>query len=145
MEPFPHHYRVESAYQRDGATVALQADGLPALETAPPKEFGGTGTHWSPETLLVGAVADCFILSFKAIAEASKFDWKRIEVRVDGTLDRVERRMLFTEFAIAARLTVPAASERSAMRLLEKAEEACLITNSLSADIKFNGDVTVDG
>jgi organic hydroperoxide reductase OsmC/OhrA len=145
MEPFPHHYLAEAGITSDSATVTLRAPELPPLETAAPREFGGSGEHWSPETLLVGAVADCFVLSFKAVAAASKFDWRALEVSVDGTLDRIDRRMRFTTFEIRAKVTVPAASERMAMRILEKSEEACLVTNSLSAEIRFEGEVRVEG
>jgi organic hydroperoxide reductase OsmC/OhrA len=145
MDPFPHRYRVAADMRSSSATVALTSAGLSALDTAAPREFGGGGEHWSPETLLVGAVADCFALSFNAVAAASKFDWHRLTVEVDGTLDRVDRRMLFTAIEIHARLEVPAASERTAMRILEKSEEACLITNSLSVDVRFDADVVVEG
>ena len=46
--------------------VALSGDGLPAIATAPPAEFGGPGDRWSPETLLAAAVADCFVLGFRS-------------------------------------------------------------------------------
>jgi uncharacterized OsmC-like protein len=38
---------------------------------------------------------------------------------------------------------VPAGSESRAGRILHKAEETCLVTNSLSAKIDFNAEVTV--
>ena len=55
-----HQYSVTATTQPEGL-VALNADGLPEMESGPPKEFGGSGTQWSPEDLLVGAVADCFV------------------------------------------------------------------------------------
>jgi organic hydroperoxide reductase OsmC/OhrA len=143
MEPFPHHYRVDAQLSTGGGTVTLTSPGLSPLDTTPPREFGGSGEHWSPETLLVAAVADCFVLGFKAIADASKFAWDRLEVSVAGQLDRVNRKLLFTAFTIEARLSVPASSERNAMRMLEKAEDACLVTNSLTARIDFKADIRV--
>ena len=70
MEELPHHYIVSSSASSEGS-VLVEAVGLPSLETAPPAEFGGPGDKWSPESLLVAAVADCFILTFRAIARAS--------------------------------------------------------------------------
>ena len=106
-------------------------------------EFGGKGDRWSPETLLVAAVCDCFVLGFKAIAAASRLTWTDLDVRVDGTLDRIDRKMRFTHFVVTARLTVPAGQETRAPRILEKAEEACLITNSLSAEVQLSSEVIV--
>jgi organic hydroperoxide reductase OsmC/OhrA len=31
-------------------------------------QLGGPGGQWSPETLLVAAAAECFILTFRAVA-----------------------------------------------------------------------------
>jgi peroxiredoxin-like protein len=141
MHEFPHHYRVSIDTRPDAPTVAISSPGLPTLESAPPVEFGGPGTHWSPETLLVAAVADCFTLGFKVIAEASKLTWSRLEVNVTGKLDRIERKMKFTELDIVANVTVPEALASKAPRILEKAEESCLITNSLSANVRFTANV----
>ena len=129
----PHDYVVAAKAQAEGL-VNLSADGLPELNSEPPTEFGGSGKHWSPEDLLVGAVADCFALSFRAIATASKYEWDSLECRVSGTLDKVERAIQFTKLDIKAFLKIPAgADEDRAKRLLEKAEQACFITNSLKA------------
>ena len=134
MLKLPHHYHVSATAESESA-VQLASTGLPALESAAPAEFGGPGDKWSPETLLVAAVADCFILTFKAIARASKFSWVSLSCAVEGTLDTVDRLTQFTTFEIEASLRMPPdMNEEKAMRLLEKAEQACLITNSLTAD-----------
>jgi organic hydroperoxide reductase OsmC/OhrA len=133
MSQFPHEYDV-SAKAAPTGLVVLAANGVPELESAPPRQFGGPGDQWSPEDLLVAAVADCFVLSFRAIATASKFEWTSVRCEVTGTLDKVERSIEFTAFTVRAHLTIPASSDQSrGQRLLEKAEQACLVTNSLKA------------
>lgn len=129
----PHDYSVLAVVQPEGS-VTLSADNLADLQSAPPKEFGGPGDLWSPEDLLIAAAADCFVLAFKAIAAASKFEWVDLKCRATGKLDKVERAIQFTELRVNAELTIAAgADENRAMRLLEKAEQACFITNSLKA------------
>lgn len=143
MQDFPHHYKVAAAATPEG-DVRLEADKLETLASAAPQEFGGPGDRWSPETLLVAAVADCFVLSFRAIARASKLSWLSLSCEVEGTLDRSDGATKFTEFRVNATLTVPAdVSEQKARRLLEKSEASCLITNSLSATTHLNAVVTV--
>jgi peroxiredoxin-like protein len=133
MHPYPHLYSVQAHAATEG-DVALDSTGLPALATAPPAEFDGPGDRWSPETLLVGAVADCFVLSFRAVARASKFEWNRLDVNVEGKLDRVEGKTRFTEFHVHATLRVATGTDLArATTLLEKAEHVCLISNSLTA------------
>src|SRR5688572_13319652 len=108
MQALPHRYRVNGAGRLTG-DVELTAERLTALRSASPAEFDGPGDRWSPETLLVGAVADCFILTFRAIAKASRLPWISLDCDVAGTLDRVDRVTQFTHFDLKARLVVGAA------------------------------------
>jgi organic hydroperoxide reductase OsmC/OhrA len=142
MTKFPHQYEILAQGQVDGP-VTLQRNGLPTLESMAPVEFGGPGDHWSPEDFLVAAVGDCFILSFRAIAEASKYAWTSLRCDVSGKLDRVDRKVCFTEFQLKARLTIPpdSAADRG-KHLLEKAEQTCFITNSLAATVQLETEVT---
>ena len=141
MQNLPHHYRVAAAAGPDG-DVSLTGEGLAPIPSQPPAEFGGPGDRWSPESLLVAAVADCFVLSFRAIARASKLDWEALDCHVQGTLERVERTTRFTRFAVTATLRVPSGTDEGrAHRLLEKAEEACLVTNSLSGETHLEATV----
>jgi organic hydroperoxide reductase OsmC/OhrA len=141
MHPYPHLYATEARAEPSG-DVTVSSAGLPTLATAPPAEFDGPGDRWSPETLLVAAVADCFVLSFRAVARASKLDWTALECRVEGTLDRVDGVTRFTEILVRATLRAPAGVDRErAFKLLEKAEHVCLISNSLNARRRLEPDV----
>ncbi len=141
MQDFPHHHLV-SANAEAAGTVALKSDNMPQIVSAPPAEFGGPGDQWSPEHLLVASVADCFILTFRAISSASKMEWVSLEATAEGVLDKVERAPQFTAFTVKATLTVPAGTdEAKARRLLDKAEGACMITNSMKAPCHLNADI----
>lgn len=143
MQPFPHHYFATATAAPDG-DVRLDSEGLPTLATAAPEAFGGPGDRWSPETLLVGAIADCFILTFRAVAQATSLPWTGLSCEAEGTLDRVERVNLFTEIRVRATLQVPPGTdEAQALSTLERAERLCLITNSLSASTHLDARVEV--
>lgn len=145
MQDFPHHY-VAAASARSDSNVQLTSSGVETIESAAPIEFGGPGDRWSPETLLVAAVADCFVLTFKAIARASRLEWSAVTCNVVGDLNRVDRVTQFTGFSIRATLEVPENTDESkAMRLLEKAEKSCLITNSLIAESNLEAEIRVTG
>lgn len=143
MEPLPHHYRATVDLQATADDIPLRSPGLPELTTNAPAEYGGPGDRWSPETLLVGTVADCYALTFRAIARASKLEWHKLTCAVEGTLEKVDRTVRFTEITIDAALEAPAGSESRAERILHKAEETCLVTASLSATVTLNATVTV--
>ncbi len=138
---FPHSYAASAEAQSEG-NVSLSCGNFPGILSAAPTEFGGPGDQWSPEDLLVGAIADCFVLSFRAIAAASKFEWVDLSCSVSGTLDKVERAIQFTEFQIKPKLTIPAGADADrAKRLLEKAEQACFITNSLKGTPHLEAEI----
>ncbi len=143
MDAYPHHYRLQAAAKAEG-NVALASERLPTLSSAPPAQFGGPGDQWSPETLLVAASADCLILTFRAIARASKLPWLSIDCDAEGVLDRVEGVTRFTQIRLNARLVLPSGGDvERARRLLEKAEKTCLITCSLKAESHLTADVTI--
>lgn len=134
MQPYPHIYTTSARGEPSGS-VTVTGEGLPALTTAPPREFDGPGDQWSPENLLCAAIADCFILTFRAIARASKLEWLDLECSVQGTLERAEGGTRFTRYATQAVLTAPAGTDIArAKTLLEKAEHTCLISNSLRGE-----------
>jgi organic hydroperoxide reductase OsmC/OhrA len=143
MHEYPHHYKVNAVAGPLGE-VTLDSENLSSLPSAPPAEFGGPGDLWSPETFLVAAVADCFMLSFRGIARASKMEWISLSSESVGKLERVDGKTRFTGFEILASLLVPpGANENRAQRLLEKAEETCLITNSLTCEVHLKTIIEV--
>lgn len=145
MHPFPHHYRTVASCE-PATLITIESEGKPSLVTGPPKEFGGTGNEWSPEDLLVAAVADCYILSFKAIAQASRFDWVSLSCDAVGTLDKEEHFPQFTGFKLSVKLVVGADADlKKADRLLHKAEAICLITNSLKASSVLEVSIVTEG
>lgn len=134
MHPYPHVYRVRAAAARAG-TVTVGSPNLPDLQTAPPVEFDGPGDAWSPETLLCGAIVDCFILTFRALARSAKFEWSALECDIEGTLERIGGVAQFTKYLLRATLTVQGdADEAKARALLERSEHSCLISNSVRGE-----------
>jgi organic hydroperoxide reductase OsmC/OhrA len=133
MHPFPHHYKVRLAATPEGE-LSLAGEGLPEIRSLPPPEFGGPGGYWSPETLLIAAVGDCVLLTFRAIARASRFEWREASADVEGILERFEGNSRFTQVHTRVRLVVPPGTDAARARMLmEKAEKGCLISNSLTA------------
>jgi uncharacterized OsmC-like protein len=132
MQDYPHRYKA-AARGGTAGVIDTSSPGLETIPAMPPPEFDGPGDKWSPETMLVAAVANCFILTFRAVARGSQFDWNSVVCEVTGVLDRVDRVTQFTEFYIDISLRVPSGTdEHKAHRLAEKSEQVCLVTNSLT-------------
>ena len=131
MHPYPHTYRATAAGASTGL-VAVTSPNLPEINTAPPAQFDGPGDVWSPETLLVAAVANCYILTFRALARFAKLEWRMLECGVEGILERVEGVTQFSRYTTRATLVVATGTDREkASQLLQKAERSCLVSNSL--------------
>jgi len=141
MHPFPHTY-VATANGQNAGFITVNSPRSPSLETAAPPEFDGPGGVWSPESLLCASVADCFILTFRAVARAARLSWQQLECRTEGVLERVGQNSQFTRFATFAKLTVPVGSDvAKARELLERAEHGCLIANSLRGSRTIEAEV----
>ena len=123
----------------------LEAEAIPrTVNFAPPPEFGGEPGLWTPEQLLLGAVATCYVSTFRAIAERSQLDLHGLEVSVEGVIAKDSGGLRFTEINIRPAITVRSQQDcERAQRLAEKAERACLISRSLSATITANYKVEV--
>ena len=115
----------------------LEAENIPrTVNFAAPPEFGGEPGLWTPEHLLLGSVATCYVSTFRAIAERSKLVVSGLEVFVEGTITKEQGGFRFTEILIRPAITVERDVDCDrARRLAEKAEHACLISRSLSAKI----------
>jgi len=141
MQALPHTYTVAASGQAsDSLTIA--AGELDNFSVSPPAQFGGPGDQWSPEDLLMASASSCFILSFRAITRASKFDWLSIECQSTGILDKVERSVKFTKITTTVKLVIAdGISKDKAAKLLQKAEDLCLISNSLSCSCHLEIEV----
>ena len=132
MLPLPHRYSATSVAEPN-VHVRLTSAGLAELTSEPPREFGGPGSLWSPETLLVAAAADCFTLTFRAAAQAKSLQWTSIRCTANGIVDRKDGVMRFTGIHLNVCLTIrDAIDAERAQSILERTERGCLVANSLN-------------
>ncbi len=163
-------YRYETTANWIGARRGIVHDRSisPPLAFSAPPEFQGEASTWTPEHMLVAAVASCFITTFRAIAEISKFEATALEVTVEGFVEKTERSherlgeippisqgaegvvkrqdhgYSFTRVFVRPRLAVAKAADRErGLRLLEKAERSCLVSRSLRSEIVLDPEVVV--
>jgi peroxiredoxin-like protein len=141
MKPLPHRYEVRIAGGPAGHAT-LTSPGVPDLPTAAPADFGGPGDAWSPEQLLLAAVDACFVLTFRAIAQASRIEFTALAVEAEGIVDRADGGMRFTEIVLRPRVAIPGGADTVRVRrALEKAEKTCLVSASLSTPIRLEPEI----
>jgi organic hydroperoxide reductase OsmC/OhrA len=139
-----HSYRTSIRWL-DNRRATLSAPGLPDLQVATPPEFpGGHPGTWSPEHLFVAAAEACLMTTFLAIAENSKLQFVSYSSEAEGTLEKNAEGMMITEILLKAKVVIrDAAVADRARRIVEKAEQACLISRSMKTKIRLEVDVTV--
>lgn len=140
-----HEYTVDLNWKQDRLGT-LSSDKLNStIEVATPPEFpGGVEGIWSPEHLFVSSVSSCFMTTFLAIAEYSKFDYEQLDVHAIGTLGKIEGKFAMTEIILKPTLVITDEEQASkAERLLEKAEKACLITRSINTKVFLKPKVEI--
>ena len=115
----------------------LATEGMPSIEVATPPEFpGGHPGIWSPEHLFVGAAEVCLMTTFLSIAEKSKLEFLNYVSEAVGTLEKTESGFQVTKIIIRPVVTVSHEADIDrAVKLLEKAEKHCLISNSMKTEV----------
>src|SRR6266567_5811702 len=128
-----HTYRVV-AWWSSGRTGLAKSDSAPnAIHFTAPPQFGGVYGRWSPEDLLLCAVAGCYTTTFRALAEYSKFEYTDLEVEARGVVRKAESGYEFDSIVVHPKLTILSEEEQPrACRLLEKTKHLCLISRTLS-------------
>ena len=139
------HRYYTSAHWTEGRKGIVSAEGVtePMLFSAPP-EFMGESGIWTPEHLLAAAVASCLVTTFKAIAEFSKFEFLSLQVGVEAILEKEQGGYSVSKIVVQPVLKIAVACDRErAIRLMEKAERACLISRSLKSQMELHSEVLV--
>ena len=128
---------VSSARWTNGRNgVATGHDVQPPINFSAPPEFQGEAGVWTPEHFFTTAIATCFVNTFQAIAMFSKFSAIALNVSVEGKVEKGDGGYRFTRITLHPVLTVPSEADRErGMRLLEKAEKACLVSRSLNSEM----------
>lgn len=137
----PHYYNVNINWNQDRKGVMcspeLNTDHNSCVEVATPPEFPkGIPGIWSPEHLFTAAVSSCLMTTFLAIAENFKLDFKNFSCESKGKLDKVDGKFMMSEITLLPVVTISDESQRElALKVLDKSEKACLITNSVKSNV----------
>jgi peroxiredoxin-like protein len=133
-----HTYRVV-AWWASGKTGLVKSDSAPnAIHFTPPRQFGGMEGRWSPEDLLLSAVASCFTSTFHALAEHSSFQFTDLEVEVQGCVNKSDSGYMFSQIVIRPTVKISTDEDRMrAERLMEKAKRLCLVSRALAVSQTF--------
>ena len=107
------------------------------IEMAIPPEFEGPGGTYSPEDLYALSLMNCYLATFKYIAEKSKLTYQEISGEAELFVDKGEEKSPWMEHVnIKIELNGCENKER-ALGLLEKTKAHCMIINSVKTKVNF--------
>lgn len=140
-----HQYNVNLKWNAERVGEVSSPELNSKIEVATPPQFPkGVEGVWSPEHFFTAAVNSCFMTTFLAIAENSRLEFKEFNCNAVGILDQVDGKYLMTEVILSPTLVITKEEDKEkALRVLDKSEKACLISNSINSKVSLNPIVTV--
>ncbi len=139
-----HYYNINVKWD-EGRIGTLSSDSLPDIKIATPPEFPkGVAGIWSPEHLFVSSVAICLMTTFLAISENSSLPFSSFKCNAEGKLEKVDGNFMISEIELKPEIIVAEEKYREkALRIIEKSEKMCLISNSIKSKIILSPEIKV--
>ena len=127
-------YRV-SAWWTSGRTGLAKCESSPnTIHFSEAAELGGLQGRWTPEQLLLCALAGCFTTTFHDVARSAAFEYTDLEVEIEGSVRRTRGAgCSFSEILIRPRLTVSSEEQCEAgLMLLRRTKSLCMISRAIT-------------
>ncbi len=140
-----HNYEVDVNWIEDRIGILYSPELNEEMQVATPPQFPkGVEKIWSPEHLFTAAVNSCLMTTFLSIAESSKLEFKKFTSKAYGKLETIDGKYIMSEIKLQPCLTILREEDREkALRILNKSEAACLISNSVKSKIIFEPEIRI--
>lgn len=124
---------------------SLSSPGLPEIDVATPPPFpGGIDGVWSPEHMFVASAEVCLLTTFLAIAENSRLEFVSYQSEAAGTVEKTDSGYDVTRIVIRPHVVIADESKiERTRRILDKAEEHCLVSRSMKTPVELQPTITV--
>jgi organic hydroperoxide reductase OsmC/OhrA len=100
--------------------------------------FGGLQGRWTPEELLLAAIASCFTTTFRVVASNAQSDFTDLEVEASAVMRKLPSGYSLTEITIQPTLKIgESVDQDQALDLLKRAERLCLISRAIDTPLRF--------
>ena len=139
-----HRHRVK-AWWTSGRTGIVMSDSAPnAIHFTAPPNFQGLKGRWTPEDLLLSAIASCFVTTFHALATYASFEYTDFEVEAEGAISKADSGYKFEEIVLRPSLQVAREQdEKPARKLLDNTKLVCLISRAVSTPLRLEARVVL--
>jgi organic hydroperoxide reductase OsmC/OhrA len=127
----------------EGRAGTISSPTLDSFKVATPPEFpNGVPNTWSFEHLFVASVNVCLMTTFTAIAENSKLEVDSYCCEGTGKLEKVDGKFMISEIELRPEIKIKYEKDiERPDRIIRKAENICLISNSIKTKIILNPEI----
>ena len=127
----------------EGRIGTLSTDKLDSFKVGTPPEFPkGIPNIWSPEQLFVASVNVCLMTTFVSVAENSKLEIDSYSCASTGKLEKVDGKYMISEIELKPVIKTKFEKDKErAERIIHKAENLCLISNSVKTKILLSPQI----
>lgn len=145
MTSIEHNYEVDVNWIEDRIGILYSPDLSDEMQVATPPQFPkGIDKVWSPEHLFTAAINSCLMTTFLSIAENSKLEFSKFSSKASGKLEMIDGKYIMSEVTLTPSVTIANEEDHDkALRILNKSEASCLISNSVKSKIIFNPIIKV--
>ncbi len=113
----------------------IEAEGRPTIPGGPTPEFAGAGGGWSPEDLLIGAVAQCHMLWYLHLCARNDIVVETYRDEATGVLEVERSDGEMTRIDLRATVEISSGDPETARSLFEVAGEKCYVARSLRTPV----------
>jgi organic hydroperoxide reductase OsmC/OhrA len=139
------HFYSTNVEWKEGRIGELTSSTFPSIKVATPPEFkNGVPGIWSPEHLFVASINICVMTTFLAIAENSGLEFISYSSEAKGKLEKVDGKFIISEVELKPVVKIKDEKHKEkTLRILDKSEMGCLISNSVKSKIILNPRVVL--
>jgi organic hydroperoxide reductase OsmC/OhrA len=133
-----------SGYKDFSRAVELRAEGKHAIQASAAKAFHGDADRWNPEEQLIGALAQCHLLSYLHVATQAGVVVQSYTDAATGTLHtNADGSGALVEVVLRPVVTISAGAPATAMALHAEANRLCFIANSVNFPVRHEPSILV--
>ena len=139
-------YDTSAEWTRGHQGVARSPKKVDVEVTCPPPFCHERDDLWSPEEYFVSSVEQCLMMTFIYFADRGELPFVSYSSRATGAVEFVEGKATFTKIDVYPR--IEATDERNAKKIramLKGASRACLVSNSITAEVEHHPEIVVAG
>lgn len=139
-----HHFQLKAAWPGGRNSVgSIEAGNLRTKVSIPP-EMDGPGEGTNPDEMLLGAAATCYIITLAAMIERADLPLLEMDLESEGVVDVTKGVITYQKIIHRPRVllqeTASAAAHQKLEKLIEKAEQSCMISRALKGNVAVTAE-----